>query len=349
MYPPLNDLAYALGKPSAQAIFRQQPEDFQVDEDLGLQPDGTGDHIWLQLRKRNTNTEWLARQLVKFAGVKPVDVSFAGLKDRHALTTQWFSLKPAAKQPEPDWQQLNNAEVQVLAVARHPRKLRRGALQGNRFKLLLREVQGDPAELEQRLQRIQQQGVPNYFGEQRFGHGGGNLEKAAALFAGQLRAKREERSLYLSAARSFLFNQILSERVANQSWQQILPGEVLQLNGCHSVFCADPQDPALAARLSSGDIHPTGCLWGAGESLATETVLALENRIVGAYPQFTQGLAAADLKQERRALRLLVQSLVWQWQDKQSLELSFYLDSGSYATTLLRELCGVTEPNPISR
>jgi len=336
----LTNFAYALGKPTTHALLRSQAEDFQVDEDLGFQPEGDGDHIWLHLRKRNTNTDWLARQLVKFAGVKPVDVSYAGLKDRHAVTSQWFSIKPNHKQPEPDWQALNNEEVEVLAAVRHPRKLRRGTLQGNRFKLVLRQVQGEQDDIQQRLQVIQQQGVPNYFGEQRFGFGGKNIDKAAAMFAGTLkRVKRQERSLYLSAARSFLFNQILSERVATQNWQQIIAGEVLQLKGSHSVFCADVHDEALAARFEAGDILPTGSLWGAGESLAKDEVLKLETHIAEQYPELVQGLMNADLKQERRALCLSVSELAWQWQDQDTLELSFYLEAGSYATSVLREVC----------
>ncbi len=338
-YPDVSELAYALGTPTAQARIRQSPEDFQVDEELGFQPDGEGDHIWLQLRKRNTNTDWLAQQLVKFAGVKPVDVSYAGLKDRHAVTSQWFSIKPDHKQPEPDWQALNNEEIEVLAVVAHPRKLRRGTLQGNRFKLILRDVQGDKDELEQRLQKIAQQGVPNYFGEQRFGRNGNNLSKSIALFAGALkRVKRQERGLYISAARSFLFNQVLSERVTANTWQSILPGEVLQLDGSHSVFCADADDKDLAARLQAGDIHPTACLWGTGDSLAKDTVFALEQSIAQRYPELSQGLESVDLKPERRTLCLPAREWHWQWLDEQNLELHFYLDSGSYATVILREL-----------
>lgn len=344
MNTPFSGVAYALGEPTIQANLRSQPEDFQVEEDLGFQPDGDGDHIWLQVRKRNTNTDWLAKQLVKLAGVKAVDVSYAGLKDRHAVTSQWFSIKPDHKRLEPDWQQLNNEEVEILAVVRHPRKLRRGTLQGNRFKLVLRELQGEPDDLEQRLRSIQQQGVPNYFGEQRFGHDGKNLQKAAAMFAGILkRVKRHERSLYISAARSFLFNQILSERVAKQNWQHILPGEVLQLKGSNSVFCADVEDANLAARLAAGDILPTGALWGKGESLAKDAVLALENSIAHLYPEISQGLSNMDLKPERRALCLFVPELDWQWLDSHTLVLSFYLNAGSYATSVVRELCLVTE------
>lgn len=331
----LAQLAYAYGTPPASGRLRSSPEDFRVDEVLGFEPDGDGEHVLLQVEKRNTNTDFLAKQITRLAGVRQVDVSYAGLKDRNAVTTQWFSIGLAGK-PEPDWHALDSDDVRVLAAARHRRKLRRGALQGNRFRLIVREMDGDLAVLEERLRRVAEGGVPNYFGEQRFGRDGGNLLRADAMFAGRRERDRHKRGLYLSAARSFLFNRVLGRRVEQGTWNRILPGEVLNLDGRRAVFRAEPGDDTLAGRLAGGDIHPTGPLWGDGEPLVTDEVLALEQALAADYEPWLAGLAAARLEPERRSLRLPVRDLQWE-QGSKSLELTFFLDAGAYATTVLRE------------
>ena len=342
-YPSFSNCAYAYEPLNASAIMREQVTDFQVDEVLGFAPDDTGDHFLIQIRKQNTNTNFVAEQLTRFAGVKQVDVSFAGLKDRHAITSQWFSIKPQPKQAPPNWFDFAQDNIDVLAVHAHKRKLRRGQLKGNRFRLTLRQVSGENSALEQRLEQIKQHGVPNYFAEQRFGRQGNNLDKAHALFSGTLRrVKRQQRSLYISAARSFLFNQILSSRLSAQTWQQPQQGDVLQLSGSHSVFAYDAEDSAIAERLSSGDVSLTGALWGDGESMATAEVAALEQTIATKYPVFIDGLASARLKPERRALSLRVPDLSWTWIEGGVLVLEFYLPAGAYATAVLRELCAVS-------
>ena len=328
-------LAYALGKPDASGLIRSQPEDFQVDEDLGFDLSGKGEHVCLHIRKRNANTDFIAKQIVRLAGVKNMDVSYAGLKDRHAVTTQWFSVYLASK-PEPDWSQLNGGEVEVLEVVRHNRKLRRGSLKGNCFKLIVRDLDGDTASLEQRLQTISSTGVPNYFGEQRFGRD--NLTKAAGMFKAEFKVKdRNKRSMYLSAARSAIFNDVLSMRVATANWNQALPGDLMMLDGSHSVFAAEAVDDGIKRRVAEFDIHPTGPLWGRGRLPTTVDAQLLEQQGAENYALFCDGLERAGMKQERRALRLPVGKLEWKLDDN-SLSLSFFLSSGSYATSVLREL-----------
>lgn len=330
--------AYAHGAPKATARLRSVPEDFIVDEVLGFEPDGEGQHLLLQLRKRNTNTDWLARQLARFAGVGAREVSYAGLKDRNALTTQWFSLDMAGREA-PDWSAFALEGVEVLQVAPHRRKLRRGALRGNRFTLTLRELTADPAWLERRLGQIAARGVPNYFGEQRFGHNCGNLARAQALFAGQFKERdRHKRGLYLSAARAFLFNQVLSRRVELGNWDGCVPGEALALDHSHAYFVAEVDDPAQAGRLAVGEVHPSGPLWGRGRAPCQAEALALEAGVVEPYALLREGLERAGMQQERRALRLPVTDLQWEWLEAQTLQLGFYLPAGSYATAVLREL-----------
>ena len=333
----IHDLARAWGEPPARGSLRQTPEDFQVSEIPLLEPDGAGEHIWLWVRKRNANTPWVAEQLAAFAGVHPRQVSYAGLKDRHAVTEQWFSVQLPGH-AMPDWEAIGAETFTVLRAVRHARKLRRGALRGNAFRISIRDLRAQPAALERQLQLIAAQGVPNYFGEQRFGRDGSNLRTADMLFRNPARRlARNKRSLALSAARSLLFNRVLSERVADGSWNRPLPGDALQLQGSHSFFVAADIDAALQARVQAGDVDPTGPLHGRGVPPVQGAVLQLETRVLAAYSGWLQGLEAAGLKQERRALRLPVTELRWQ-QAADRLLLEFSLPAGSFATSVLREL-----------
>jgi tRNA pseudouridine13 synthase len=334
-------LAYALGKPTCKGIIRTTPEDFQVDEVLGFDLTGTGEHVCLHIRKRNSNTDYVAKQIARLAGVKSMDVSYAGLKDRFAVTTQWFSVYLANK-PEPDWRQINNEEIEVLQVKRHNRKLRRGSLKGNSFKLVVRDLLGDCAELEQRLNFIATNGVPNYFGEQRFGRD--NFDKATAMFEGEIKVKdRNKRSMYLSSARSAIFNDYLSQRVTDESWSRPLAGDLMMLDGSHSVFLAETIDDEIMRRIAEHDIHPSGPLWGRGELNSRGQVQQIEQQLRDHYPLFCNGLEQAGMKQERRALRLSVRELQWQ-RDGTTLSLSFFLPAGAYATGVLRELVDYAKP-----
>jgi tRNA pseudouridine13 synthase len=334
----VHGLAYAGGEPAARGVLRRQPEDFRVSEIMPFEPDGSGEHVWLWIRKRGTNTDHVALQLSKLAGVHPRAVGYAGLKDRHAVTEQWFSVHLPGR-AEPDWRGLDSEALTVLRHARHGRKLQRGTLRGNGFVITVRDMEGTRPALERRLQRIAVDGVPNYFGIQRFGIDGGNLRTATQLFANpRLRLSRNRRGLALSAARSLLFNRVLSRRVADGSWNGVVPGDAMQLAGSHSFFVVDTVDAELLSRLAGHDIHPTGPLHGKGDSPVRGECLALEAAVLADYEALAQGLAAAGLKQERRALRLSVADLHWHWPDDTTLELAFTLPAGSYATSVLREL-----------
>jgi len=332
-----DSLPTAYGAPVLQARLRSLPEDFQVTELLGFSADGRGEHLFLEVEKRGANTAWVAAQLARWAGVAESAVSYAGLKDRHALTRQTFSLHLPGREAPAEWPQSD--EFRVLSACRHSRKLQRGALRGNRFELLLREVQGERTAIEQRLTTIARQGVPNYFGEQRFGRDGDNVQRAKAMFAGR-RVRRDERSILLSAARSALFNHVLAERVAAATWHQALDGEVLMLNGTHSVFGPEPITDELRGRVATGDIHPTGPLWGAGELRSQGPARAADEKALAVDPALIAGLIDAGLKQERRALRLPVAELSWDWPSQDALRLRFVLPAGAYATAVVRELGG---------
>lgn len=332
----LPDWAYAYGGPGAQGLIRSLPEDFIVQEELAFTPSGAGEHVLLNVQKISENTEYIARLIARFAGVRQRDVSFAGLKDRHAITSQWFSVWLPGK-ADPDWSGLDTPNLKILHSSRHQKKLKRGVLAANHFTLRIRDWQGDVPKLEQQLSAIQQHGIPNYFGEQRFGHHGQNINNALALFAGA-KVKREQRSIYLSAARSYLFNHILSSRVAEQSWCSGLAGDVFMLEQSHSYFLAETLDSDLHARLQAKDLHPTGSLWGLGTPATRGVALEIEQRVAQHFSALAQGLEQEQLEQDRRALRVNVADLHWQFADAHTLELRFSLPAGSYATALLREI-----------
>jgi tRNA pseudouridine13 synthase len=329
-------LPWAYGVPPLKARLRSEPEDFVVEEILGYDAEGTGEHALLWVEKRGANTDWVARELAKFAGVSQVAVGYAGMKDRHAVTRQTFSVQLAGK-PDPDWSTFPHAEVKVLAATRHSRKLKRGALRGNRFVLVLREVQGDREAAERVLTQIAARGVPNYYGEQRFGREGGNVAQARAMFAGR-RVDRDKRSFLLSAARSQIFNSVLAARVERAVWDTPLDGEIWSLSGSRSWFGPEPFSEVLAERLARADIHPSGPLWGQGEPPTQGEAGALEREIGAANSDLAAGLASARMDQERRPLRLMPKDLKWRWLDDAVLELSFELPAGAYATVVVREL-----------
>ncbi len=334
--------SYAYGKPLASAVVRSTPEDFQVDELLDIPLSGSGEHHWLHIQKRDTNTEWLARQLARLAGVTARDVGYAGMKDRIAVTTQWFSVRLPGKF-DPDWQAIESDNIKLLSFGRNSAKLRRGAHNGNAFIITLRNVEGNRDSIDQRLSQLKLNGVPNYFGEQRFGHGGRNVNNGMALLKGDIRVKdRHKRSLYLSAVRSYLFNLILSARVADGSWQQLLPGEAVMLSGTNSHFSADVVDDELNRRLAEGDIHPSAPLWGRGRAASISTAFEYEQRVLAPYQDILKKMEHIGLDQSRRSLRLSVPDLSWIWQADNCLVLQFKLPVGTFATSLLRE---VVSPN----
>ncbi len=250
-----------------------------MEEDLGFAPAGAGAHLLLKVRKVNANTAWVARELARLAGCRPHEVGYAGMKDRRAVAVQWFSV-PRPRAPI-EWQGLAGEQFTVLEAHPHHRKLPRGALAGNRFTIRLRPQGGSGAELgvalAVRLEAIGRLGVPNYFGPQRFGRAGANLER---LNADPRALHPAERGFVLSAARSVIFNAVLAERVSRHSWSELLPGDLAALEGRGSFFAVDTLDETLAARAARLEIHPTGPMWGAGSRQPARAVSRRSRRRV---------------------------------------------------------------------
>ncbi len=332
--PTIPDWARAYGVPDLQGHIRRTARDFEVEEIMGHELAGDGEHDYLWLEKTDANTPWVARQLARYAGIRESDAGFAGMKDRKAVTRQWFSVRRPSSAGT-DWSGFELPGVRILKTTRHHRKLRRGALEGNRFRIAIREIDAAGETIDVRLARVKNDGVPNYFGEQRFGHGGANLEMASALIAGR-RIARHKRGIALSAARSFLFNHILERRVVDGSWNRLIPGECACLDGSNSFFVVDIIDADIKKRCEEMDIHPGGALWGSGESPCHGAIRALEQSAVAPFAELREGLESM-LELSRRALRLAVRDLEWEL-DGRTLWLRFRLGRGGYATAVLREL-----------
>ena len=332
----LPEWPHAFGVPGNSGLIRSCPEDFVVEEVSRIQPDGEGSHLWLWVEKRSANTDWVARELAKVAACPQRDVGYAGLKDRHAVTRQWFSV-PVGENIAARVAAADIPDVSILASSNHGRKLKRGTLDGNRFRLQIRQLQGDPGVLRERLARIRELGVPNYFGPQRFGHEGRNVKQGLDLLQRRVRLARNKKSIYLSAIRSFLFNQVLAERIRQGSWNTVMDGDLAMLDGTNSVFPVERADAEIEERCKRLDIHPTGPMPGEDGTQPSGSVFLLEQDILQSWPELTDVLRAQRVKASRRALRLYPAELDWKM-EKDSLELIFNLPPGAYATTLLREV-----------
>jgi tRNA pseudouridine13 synthase len=306
----------------ASATLKLLNEDFIVTE-MPLQlPSGEGEHIWLDIEKNGANTAFVAQQLAEAASVQDKDVGYAGLKDRYAITRQWFSIY-LPKGETPDLTLLQHPEFKVLSQSRHVKKLRPGDLQGNRFRIVLRDVTGGRDAIEANLKAVASHGVPNYFGAQRFGFEGGNVEQGRAMLAREIRVRNpKKKGIYLSAVRSFVFNEVLALRVQQGLWGKTLPGDVMDEAG-----------------------RPTGPLWGRGRVITTDQAQALENAVAERHATLCGGMEYAGLDQERRALVASPADMSWEWPQANQLVLTFSLSAGTYATTVLNEILHTTEPD----
>ncbi|MEQ6278761.1 tRNA pseudouridine(13) synthase TruD [Kluyvera sp. 142053] len=337
-----DELTWLHDKPQSSGLLKANPEDFLVVEDLGFEPDGEGEHILVRILKNGCNTRFVADALAKFLKIHAREVSFAGQKDKHAVTEQWLCARVPGKEM-PDLTQFQLEGCQVLEYARHKRKLRLGALKGNQFTLVLREVKGRD-EVEARLQAIVDRGVPNYFGSQRFGIGGSNLQGALRWAeSGAPVRDRNKRSFWLSAARSALFNQIVSERLKKPDFNQVVDGDALQLSGRGSWFVASVEEQAtLQARVDARELMITAALPGSGDWGTQRDALAFEHTVLAEETALQSLLEREKVEAARRAMLLYPQQMSWNWWDDVTVELRFWLPAGSFATSVVRELINTT-------
>jgi len=322
------------GEHRPTAILRSCNEDFVVEEQLSFAPSGSGSHHYCFIEKSGLNTAYLIERLARRLKIKAFHIGFAGRKDRHAVTRQWISI-PRESAHEQLIETILDGEfpgqARILNVTRHHRKLKRGAIAENRFKLILRGLSRLLTDDE--LNRLKS-GAPNYFAYQRFGRDFGNLHRDIT----SLQSGRKPSEMALSAIRSFFFNEVLAQRIRAGLWQTPLPGDCMVLNGTRAFFSYDEADTGIEQRLASGDIHLSGPLVGNAEDLCQSQALAFEKQALSSYSDWIDALGRWLKRSERRALRVVPTNLIMQTLDESTQRIEFALPSGSYATAVLREL-----------
>lgn len=332
MFPTLNTI-------DASGSIRITTNDFKVTELNTIELSGEGEHLWLYVQKTGCNTDWVANQLSNVCQVPRRQVGFAGLKDRHAVTKQWFSVQLSKVKTIAKIESALPDEVTILDAKLHSRKIKTGQLDANQFEIIIKNIQGSKNQIEQNIQNIIENGVPNYFGEQRFGREMGNIQKAQDWFSGTYKVKSKNlKSLLISTARSHIFNCIVAQRIADNTWNKPIKGDILQLNKSHSWFPdSDASSDEITRRLKQFDIHLTAAMWGEDTVQSHDDCALLENTIAEKFPIYQQGFKKFRLKQDRRAIRVCPMDLHYQWDDD-SLKLCFKLLPGAYATGVLREI-----------
>ena len=323
-------------------LIKQVPADFVVEEIVGFEFTGTGEHVVVQVKKQDLSTLEVVDAISRVTGSSKKDIGFCGLKDKRAISTQWFSVRVPA-QAEAALPSLENERIEILSYDRHCKKLKRGHHFGNHFSIKVRQLGGDMIALADNLQKLRITGVPNYFGPQRFSRN--NLRKADALFCGQLkRVSHAERGMVLSSVRSAMFNEVLTHRVRDGTWNKLLVGDAANLNGTNSHFQVREVTEELQNRLTQFDVHPSGPLFGTGRNPVANGVYQLESGVFGQHPTWCEGLSKFGLRLQRRSLRLKVSDLRWEIFNNETLALSFSLRKGGFATSVLSALLDYTGP-----
>lgn len=358
VFNSLDALAFANGKPELAAILKQEFSDFRVDEQLSFKFSKKGEHAYLWIEKVDRSTVDVAKKLSEVTGVHGSEIGYSGMKDRRAETRQWFSIKlPAGREAE--LAACESDSLRIIETHRNSRKLKIGSHRSNHFRVLLRDCEGSRDAFEQRLTNINSVGVPNYFGSQRFGRDLSNLTQVQAWMSAELNGtaapmpkQRFKRSMLFSAARSYLFNQLLSRRLELENWNAYIAGDVLNLDGTGRSFALEEGaewDATLQQRLAEFDIHITGPLPGEIDSkdkyVSYGKAADIEDAVCKEFNTLREGLRHFGVKAARRPLRFRPIDLTWEWlPSKQAggsndLLLDFSLGKGAYATSLLRELC----------
>ncbi len=333
------------GAPLATGDMKSTPSDFIVEEILGFTPSGTGEHVALFIEKTNTNTAYVAEQLSKFTGLPLRDISYAGRKDKFALTRQWFTVYDKGR-GDNNWHDFKLSGVTIKQIHRHNRKIKIGSHKGNRFGITIRNITfKDRDALFERIDNVTNTGFINYFGQQRFGEMrtnnafsyNGNLDLAARIANGEKIRNRNKRNVAISAMRSWLFNEFASQRIKTMGANTILNGDVLLLSGSNSFFvCTDTEIDDVQSRLLAHDVNLSAPLWGVGLLDSKAEALQFETAIANECEKLTQALETLQLKQQRRAIIAFPRDVDYQLEGD-DLRLSFELNKGCYATSLVRE------------
>ena len=330
-------------------VYRRTPEDFEVEEVLAYEPSGVGDHTYVLVEKRERTSEQVARELARAASCRASEVGYAGRKDRYAVARQWFS---APGLPVPGAEQLELEGARVLAVHRHPHRLRTGKLRANRFRLVVRDVEtGSIPQLEGRLAALARWGFVNRYGDQRFGRAGDNAERGLELLQGKARQRDRRAARFLvSSVQSAVFNRLVARRGAlfdgapvgldsagSRPVDRLLAGDLAVKEASGGVF--EVLDVgAEQVRADAGEISPTGLLFGRKARLAKGAAGELESSVLAEW-RLEQAPRLPGLRFDgaRRSLRARPVDLEGRFA-VDVLTLRFELGSGCYASVLLEEL-----------
>lgn len=329
-------LLYPYGRPTISGLFKSQATDFIVTENLGFEPSGEGEHLFLWIEKSMLTTHELIEHVARDFSVKARDVGYSGLKDKLAITKQWLSLYLPGQMNSLTLPEIS--KYKIISHAWHHKKLRPGTHRSNQFEAIIRGVKTLPDTSYQQLELIQNQGMANYFGQQRFGQKDDNVARALHAFTNARRARklsRSKKSMYLSSLRSFLFNSILSRRIGLEYWDKPMPGDVFMLCGSQSIFY-EPLSNVLLERIKKFDLSSTVSLYGSGKQLLQDDALALESKVVTEYESIKNCLIQQSSKLQMRATRVAVQGLsVDHDVGAETLHVKAGLPRGSYFTSLL--------------
>lgn len=339
-------LCYPYGKPILSGVIKQQPEDFIVNEQLGFITTGSGEHLFLYVEKRSLTTMELIEQLAKVAGISARLIGYSGLKDKHAVTRQWVSLHlPGAKEkPEiPDTE-----HYKTLQSDWHDKKIRVGVHKANQFEITIRNVKGQSEELENIIDLIRVHGFANYFGEQRFGRQQDNVAQALRTLNNRHKLKRlsrNKKSLYLSALRSELFNQILSNRIQQGIWMEPVEGDVFMLAGRQSIFSEELSEEILQ-RYKELDIHCALSMAGTGETKISHQASEIEQEVLQQNSEIHQTLIDLNIPRALRSNRALVTDFIIESDiETHIMVIKVELERGVYLTTLLQHFINVDAPS----
>ena len=326
-------LLFPYGDARVAARLKSVPADFEVEEQLGFEMDGEGEHLFLWVEKSGLGTAELIERMARDFGLAPSAFGYSGLKDKHALTRQWLSLHlPGKSDP---FERPEGDGYRVLRQQRHTKKLRPGTHRYNRFRLLLREVDALAEPTRAQIDAIRSGGFANYFGYQRFGRNADNVEQALQTL-GRRRVSRRQQGILLSALRSHLFNRVLRRRIELGHWCEPLQGDVFMLRGSHSIFSEIPDD-ALRERFRQLDISSCASLYGSGRNLLSGAALEIEREQQAAAGDIIDCLQRYRSRLQMRALRALAEEFEFEYDAaRKCLRLEFKLAAGSYATSLLQ-------------
>jgi len=335
------DLRPLTDTPRTGGVLRTVPSDFQVDEVPLYLPSGEGEHLYLHVRKTGHTTAHVLRELGVQLGLRPQDIAAAGLKDRHAVTTQWLSLPGKAERRLSGF---SLPDVEILQVSRHANRLGMGHLKGNRFTVRVRGAEGTAALAAATLAELTRLGIPNYFGPQRFGLGGLNAEEGLRVLRGESKLRDPAvRRFLVSSVQSLVFNRFLALRLERGLFAALLTGDMAKKHDTGGVFevqDADTESP----RAARGEVSATGTLFGRKVKPLTQDAGALERQALDAW-----GLTPAAFssrKGDRRIVRIFAEDAAVTPEDD-GYTVTFSLPRGSFATSLLRELTGTDVDGPV--